>query len=197
MLFSATQSEATNGTAVGMDASESYDSAYQKYENAKGLVHQITDTINTGFKNVQNIMTKYQSSVPRELITELSTEVNNTKTILKDLFSQDPGLFEPTQLEQQLDAYESEKQKGYQLVKNLQSQIESLQTEKQNWQLREQKGIKTMEEYKRQLAQYKNGTYPQQQTDSNKKPLNGVIDDDETNVCVLYLLLLYIAIFIT
>ena len=187
MLFSAGQSEANNEVGVGgadMTASESYDSAYQKYENAKGLVHQITDTINTGFKNVQTIITKYQSSVPKELITELSTEVNNTKILLKDLFSQDPGLFEPTQLEQQLDAYESEKQKGYQLVKNLQSQIESLQTEKQNWQLREQKGIKTMEEYKRQLAQYKNGTYPQQQqTDSNKKSLNGVIDDDETNVC--------------
>ena len=70
-----------------------YDAAYSKYESAS-FVHQIADTFNSSFNNVQNIMSKYQSG---ELVNELSSVLSNTKTSLQELFSQDPGLFEPTQ----------------------------------------------------------------------------------------------------
>ena len=65
------------------------------------------------------------------------------------------------------------------MVKNLNHKLKHY-NKKNKIGNREQKGIKTMEEYKRQLAEYKNGTYMQPQTGT--KPLNGTIDDD-TNVC--------------
>ena len=175
-------SERPSGLKTG---TESYDAVFRKYENAKGLLHQIKDTFFESFNNVKTVMGRYQSTANSELINELSMVLDNTKTSLQELFTSigDPGLFQPTQLEQQIKAYKMEKEQGYEMLRKLQSEIEGLKQEKQNWQLREQKGIKTMEEYKRQLAEYKNGTYIQHIND--KKPLNGTIDN-ETNVCFIY-----------
>ena len=184
MLF--TGSEPPNG---GMTDTEAYDSVYKKYENAKNLLHEITDTFNTSFSNVQNVMTKYETESNSELIGELSSVLNTTKSSLQELFTsaEDPGLYEPSKLEQQISQYKIEKSKGLELVQTLQSQIDSLQEEKRNWQIREQKGEKLIEQYQARISQLetngnnnnKNGTYIDQQTD---KPLNGTTEYD-TNVC--------------
>jgi len=166
----------------------SSDDILEKYENAKHLLHKITDTFNASFQSIQQVMTKYPPTAPSEFISELSSVLEGTRTELEPLFkdSSDPGLFVDTAMEQQLAAlrqeiagYQQQKQQGMQLVKNLQAQIESLSVEKSNWSLREQKGKKLIDELKREIEQHKNGTYSDvpQPSATADKPLNGVTAD--------------------
>ncbi len=166
-----------------------YDDLYQRYENSKHLLKEITTVFNGSFQNVQNVVQQYQNESNLTFIGELSSVLQTTRSELETLFKQttDPGLFEATKLEQQLLSYQQEKKQGLEMVKGLQSTIESLQEEKRNWQIREQKGKKLIEQYQVQLdnTNNNNNNNNNDNNTANKPALtNGIGTDytEDTNV---------------
>eukprot|EP01084_Bolivina_argentea_P108745 194358_1 len=165
-----------------------YDSLFPRYEAAKHLLHEITTTFTRSFDNVQSLIQQHGTNVNGEFINNLTSILSQSKSDLEILFKEtnDPGLFEPTGMEQQIEAFKSEKQVGMELVKDLRNKIESLEEEKSNWTIRENKGKKMIEQYQREINELKNNNNNNNNNTSyddnnNNKLLNGTETDSINN----------------
>merc|ERR1719461_218031 len=134
----------------------SYDDLYQKYENSKLLLRELTTAFQGSFESLKAVITLHASEQNNEFVVALSSALEQSGTSIGALLT-DTDLFRPTRLEMQISEFQNEKSKGLEMVKNLQVNIESLKEEKRNWLLQKQKGQKLIEEYKMQLDALQNG----------------------------------------
>lgn len=178
-----------------MTDSISRDELFQKYENAKDLIKSITDAFEVSFQDLHSALQIHGDDQHRQLKEELLALLHAAKTKLEPLLttahSEDPGLFSPTTLQQQIKAFETQKADGIALVNKqkqqistLQSTIETLKQEKKDWGIREAKGTQLIDSLKAKVEQLQNGNVA---AGTGTKPMNGMIADnqgyDNTNVC--------------
>ena len=83
----------------------SYDVLFDRYENAKQLIADISDAFAVSFDSLQSSLHKYGDDSNREFTEELSSLLRTAKSNLEPLFAhkEDPGLFTPTKLQQQMN----------------------------------------------------------------------------------------------
>merc|ERR1712228_759868 len=128
----------------------SYDDLFGRYENGKLLLRELTTSFQGSFESLKSVITQHSNDENQPFISALSSVLETTRTSIGSLLA-DPDLFKPTRLAHQISEYQSEKSEGMDMMRNLQSKIDSLNEEKRNWLLQKQKGQKLIEQYKLQL----------------------------------------------
>ena len=166
-----------------------------KYDEIQHKCSELAMVIQNAFSNVSNVIQNETGN--EQFLIILSQTLESAKINIEGVIKSDPNVFNPSKMQIELNQLRHQKEVGLQKMKELQDQLTSLNQQKTIWEAEKNKGKQIIQELQSQLESQKNNNNNNSNNINNNNIYNnsnGNINSyDNPDVCNI---ILYIVLFI-